>query len=148
MEIAELLKRQRPNNPNHHPRAQIERLSQIYRFNGIRHPIVISKQSNTITKGHGRLLAAIECKLEAFPIEWQDYESPDHEYADVVADNSIALWSDLDLKAINAELPNISLPSIDLLGIENFVVDLSEKPKSDDLPKCEACGQKLKKAIN
>lgn len=148
MEIAELLKRQRPDNPNHHSRAQIERLSQIYRFNGIRHPIVISKQSNMITKGHGRLLAAIECKLDSFPIEWQDYESPDHEYADVVADNSIALWSDLDLKAINAELPNISLPSIDLLGIENFVVDLSEKPKQDDLPKCEACGQKIKKAIN
>lgn len=148
MEISELLKRQRPDNPNKHRQAQVERLAQIYRFNGIRHPIVLSKNSNTITKGHCRLLAAIECKLQAFPVEWQEYESPDHEIADVIADNSIAMWSDLDLKAINAELPNITLPSIDLLGIENFVVDLSEKPKTEDCPKCDACGQKIKKAIN
>lgn len=137
MDIAELLKRQKPDNRNKHPRGQILRLAEIYRYNGVRQPIVISNLSNQIVKGHGRLLAAIECKMQHFPVEYQDYTTEDQEYADAVADNAIALWAELDLAGINADIPKLHLPSIDLLGIEGFELEPADKyadQDADDVP--------------
>ena len=45
-----------PRNPNVHKDAQIDLLARIIKAQGWRNPIVISKLSGFITKGHGRLL--------------------------------------------------------------------------------------------
>lgn len=114
-------------NRNTHPQEQIERLVLIFKENGIRRPITVSNLSGSITKGHGRKLAAIRAGIKEYPVEYQDYESPEQEYQDIQADNAIALWSFLDLKAINADLPTIGPLNIDALGIKDFTLDMADK---------------------
>ncbi len=47
-----------PRNPNRHPEDQIIALAKIIRHQGWRNPIVVSRRSGFVVKGHGRLLAA------------------------------------------------------------------------------------------
>lgn len=128
MPLEELLKRQHPRNPNRHPPSQIERLAAILRYQGVRHPIVLSKRSGLMTKGHGRLLSAIQNGWKTFPIEWQEYVSDEQEYADVVADNAIASWAELDLGLINAEIPELGPDfNIEMLGLKDFELEPADQ---------------------
>jgi ParB-like chromosome segregation protein Spo0J len=79
-----------PDNTNEHPRQQIELLAKIISYNGQRNSIVVSNQSGYIVKGHGRLLALQHLKWSQAAVDYQDYETPEHEYADMQADNRIA----------------------------------------------------------
>ena len=85
-----------PRNSNKHPKKQIEQLSRIMKANGFRSPIVISKRSGFIVKGHGRLEAAIMGGWKQVPVDVQDYENEAAEVADLEADNRIALLAELD----------------------------------------------------
>jgi DNA modification methylase len=87
-----------PRNPNKHPKEQIAALAKIIKYQGWRHPIVISNRSGFVVKGHGRLMAAKELKVEFVPVDYQDYESEASEYADLMADNKIQEFSELDIK--------------------------------------------------
>lgn len=116
-----------PKNPNRHSKEQIERLAKILKYQGWRYPIKVSNQSGYITSGHGRLEAALLNEWTEVPVDFQDYEDDDMEYADLVADNAIAEWAELDLSGINKEIENLGPIDIDLLGIKDFVVDMSEK---------------------
>lgn len=117
-----------PKNRNGHPAEQIIQLSKIMLYQGVRHPIVVSKLSGKITKGHGRLDSAIMNGWTEFPVEYQDYENEEQEYADIQSDNAIALWAELDLKGIGEDITQFG-PDFDisLLGIEGFTLDPSEK---------------------
>lgn len=127
-----------PKNRNNHPDSQIKRLAEIFEYQGVRHPIVVSKASGCITKGHGRLAAAIQCGMTEFPVEYQEYESEESEYADMVSDNAIALWAELDFSGINSDVPDLGPDfNIDMLGIQNFTIDVAEKgsdANDDDVP--------------
>jgi DNA modification methylase len=117
-----------PKNRNKHPKAQIDRLAKIIKYQGIRSPIKISKQSGFITAGHGRLEAFKRLKIKEVPINVQDYESEEQEYADLQSDNAVALWAQLDLSGINADVPDLGPDfDIDLLGIKDFVLEPAEK---------------------
>lgn len=120
-----------PKNRNKHPAEQIDRLIKIIEFQGWRRPIRISTLSGYITAGHGALSAAKKAGWTQVPVDLQAYADSDAEYADMVADNSLAAWGELDLAGINADLPDLHLPDIDLLGIKDFVVDMSEKNEND-----------------
>ena len=87
-----------PRNPNKHPKDQITALAKIIKRQGWRHPIVVSNRSGFVVKGHGRLLAAKELGVSAVPVDYQDYESEASEYADLMADNKIQEFSELDIK--------------------------------------------------
>ena len=87
-----------PRNPNKHPKEQIAALAKIIKRQGWRHPIVVSNRSGFVVKGHGRLLAAKELKAAQVPVDFQDYESEASEYADLMADNKIQEFSELDMK--------------------------------------------------
>jgi len=130
MPLAEL--RPHPKNPNKHSEAQIKRLAKVLEYQGWRYPIKVSNRSGFITSGHGRLLAAKYLGLDSVPVSYQDYADDDAEYADIVSDNAIASWADLDYSAINSELANFD-PSfdIDLLGIEHFKLDAGENVQGD-----------------
>lgn len=122
-----------PKNRNKHPKEQIDRLAQILSYQGWRYPIKISNLSGFITSGHGRLLAALTNGWTEAPVNYQDYDSEEQEYADVQADNAIASWAELDLSSINKDLPDFGPDfDIDLLGIKDFVLDLSEKESSEE----------------
>lgn len=116
-----------PKNPNKHSAEQIQRLAKIIEYQGQRSPIVVSKRSGLITKGHGRLEALKKLGWEKAAVDFQDYDSDEQEYADIVADNAVAEWAFLDLSLVNGELPELGPDfDIDLLGIENFTLDYSE----------------------
>lgn len=87
-----------PRNPNKHPKEQIAALAKIIKRQGWRHPIVVSNRSGFVVKGHGRLLAAKKLNAQQVPVDYQDYESEASEYADLMADNKIQEFSELDEK--------------------------------------------------
>lgn len=112
--------RPNPRNPNAHSAEQVRRLADIIQYQGWRHPIIVSNLSGLVVSGHCRLEAARLLKLDRVPVSRQDFESEDQEYAFLIADNAIASWSELDLPAIELNLPELRLPTLDLLGIRNF----------------------------
>jgi len=123
-------------NRNRHPKKQITRLAKILKYQGWRYPIKVSKRSGMITSGHGRLSAALLLGEDTVPVSYQDYDDEDQEIADLTADNAVALWSDLDLAGINFDLADFDPDfDIDLLGIDNFKLDMAEHdlPPLDDL---------------
>jgi hypothetical protein len=143
-----------PKNRNKHGQDQIERLADMFKYHGIRHPIIVSNQTGLICAGHCRKLAAIRSGIKMYPVVYQDFESADAEYAFLQADNAISLWSDLDLYEINLDLPDLGPDfNIDMLGIKNFSLDFADKDdaefdpyKEDDdkkTKKCPHCGETL-----
>lgn len=125
-----------PKNPNIHTPEQIERLVKLINFQGFRNPLIVSKRSGFLVAGHGRLEAAVKAGLETVPVIYQDFDNEAMEYAYVVSDNAVAEWATLDLASINAELPDLGPFDIDLLGIKDFTLDISEKldVEADDTP--------------
>lgn len=93
-----------PKNRNKHPDDQIKRLAQILEYQGWRYPVKVSKASGFVTSGHGRILAAQFLKEKMVPVNYQEYVSDEQEYADVIADNAIALWSELQIYDITNDL--------------------------------------------
>ena len=129
-----------PKNPNKHSKEQIERLSKLFTYHGIRLPIIVSKHSGFIVSGHGRKQAAIKSGMTSFPVSFQNFEDDDHEYAFMVADNAIADWAELDLSEINMEIQNIGPFDIDMLGLKNFALDPSDlgfDPDAEDEKKAK-----------
>ena len=113
-----------PKNRNKHPKDQIERLVKLISYQGVRAPIVVSKLSDFIVKGHGTLMAEIQAGMKEVPVVYQEFQSEDQEYAFLQADNAIANWAFLDLGEINTDLQNLG-PDFDLdqIGIKDFNLD-------------------------
>jgi len=122
-----------PKNRNKHPEDQIARLAKILEYQGWRYPVKVSNLSGYITSGHGRLLAAKHLGWTQVPVNYQDYNSEEQEYADVQADNAIASWAELDLSGINGDIGALGPDfDIDLLGIRDFSIDPSDKEGEGD----------------
>lgn len=119
--------RDHPKNRNKHGQDQVERLASLYATNGIRHPIIVSRQTNCIVAGHGRKLAAILAGVEKMPVVYQNFETPEKEYAFIQSDNAIALWAELDLLMIKSDIQGFG-PDFDIstLGIKNFTTESFE----------------------
>ena len=127
--------KQHPKNRNIHTTEQEVRLAEILNYQGWRYPIKVSNQSGFITAGHGRLLAAQRNNWSKVPVSFQNYESEEQEYADLISDNAIASWSELDLSAINTDIADLGPDfNIDYLGLQNFNIDLTDKldPQCDE----------------
>lgn len=155
--VSKLLLLQNPLNPNKHSKEQIDRLAKIIDFAGQRSPIVISKRSNLIIKGHGRLMALSKLNWESAAVDFQEYDTDASEYQDMIADNEIARWAELDEEKFLADLKDIDLGDIELLGIKelpeimNFDPgDESEQVKLDvkKMTKCPSCGDIFDHAKN
>jgi len=132
-----------PKNPNVHPEDQIKMLIKQLEFQGQRHPIIVSKRSGFVVVGHGRLEAMIKAGYEKAAVNYQEFESEDQEYAFVVADNSSANWSTLDLSSINDVIVDFGPEfDIDLLAIKGFTIEVAEKlPPGDEskIPELKHC---------
>lgn len=117
-----------PNNRNIHPRAQIERLAEILKDQGWRYCVKVSKQTGMVTAGHGRIDAAVVNGWDKVPVNFQDYDSPDQEYADTIADNAVSQWAELDLSGISTDIKGLSVSfNIDSLGLKDFAFEVAEK---------------------
>lgn len=120
-ELVELHKLQpNPKNPNKHPARQIELLAKIIDYQGQRAPIVVSKRSGFITKGHGRLEALKKLGWEKAAVDVQDYADEAQEYADMVADNKIAELAEHDDNAMITDIKLLGIDDFELLGLDGF----------------------------
>jgi len=79
-----------PGNPYIHTEKQVRVLAAIIRAAGWRQPIIVSRETGFVVKGHCRRLAALQLKAKAVPVEHQSYPSYDDEVADMIADNHVA----------------------------------------------------------
>lgn len=121
-----------PKNRNEHSDEQIDRLAKILEYQGVRAPIVCTRDK-TIAKGHGTLAAIKKNKWKQAPVVYQDFENEEQLYAYVQSDNAIASWSELDLSSINSDLGDLGPDfDIDLLGIKDFVLEPAEL-----VPQCD-----------
>jgi ParB-like chromosome segregation protein Spo0J len=112
-----------PKNPNHHPEKQIKLLSKIIDYQGQRSPIVVSKRSGFIVKGHGRLEAIKQLGWNTAAVDFQDYESEAQEYADLIADNKIAELAQHDDNLMIEEIKALEIEDFELLGMDEFSID-------------------------
>lgn len=131
-----------PRNRNKHPESQIAALAKILAYSGFRNVVKVSKRSGFVTAGHGRIEAARVLGWTSVPVNFQDYDSDEMEYADLIADNAIADQAELDRSGVNIDLAELG-PDFDLemLGIENFTLDppvsateLPDLPDGDRAP--------------
>lgn len=67
--------KEHPRNPNRHPQSQIDLLVKLVTRTGWRHPIVVSRRSNCVVAGHGRLYAARTAGWTEAPVDYQDFAS-------------------------------------------------------------------------
>lgn len=124
-----------PKNRNKHPSEQIERLAKLYEYHGIRHPIIVSALSGFIVAGHGRKQAAIKAGLQIVPVVYQEFESHEHEYAFLQADNAIALWAELDVAGVQIDALELSTDfNVDMLGVKDFDLN-NEETKEEQIEK-------------
>ena len=131
------------NNRNKHPDSQIDALAKHFAYQGFRNPLIVSNQSGEIVCGNGRFLAAKKAGIKELPVIFQDFDNPDQEYAYHVADNGLSLWSELDMSGINQDMLGLGPDfDVDLLGINGFLIDLSEIEEQE--PEEEETKEKLK----
>lgn len=121
-----------PRNPNNHPEKQIEMLAKIIDYQGQRSPIVVSKESGFITKGHARLAALKLLGWEKAAVDYQEYESEAQEYADIVADNKIAELANHDDAFMINTIKELELEhfDFDLMGLPEFKLDFVDEVKN------------------
>jgi ParB-like chromosome segregation protein Spo0J len=111
--------RPNPKNPNRHPDTQIDLLAHIIDAQGWRAGITVSNLSGYIVRGHGRLLAAQYLGLDEAPVDYQDYDSPEQEMADLIADNRLSELADTDnelLTELLTEIKDVDKYTFDLTG--------------------------------
>lgn len=121
--------KEHPENNNKHPKEQIERLAKVIKYQGFRSPITVSNLSGYIVAGHARLKAAKELDMTKVPVSYQDFDDSAQEYAHLTADNALALWSKIDMPAVEDYAKSLN-PDFDLefLGFNDFeIVDDSEE---------------------
>jgi len=103
-----------PRNPNKHPEAQLVILGKIIAQSGWRSPIVVSRRSGYIVKGHGRFAAALKAGMTEAPVDEQDYESEAAEWADMIADNRLAELAEISMPDITALLQELQAGGLDM----------------------------------
>jgi DNA modification methylase len=135
--VSELLLIQNPKNNNTHSKEQIARLAKIIDFQGQRSPIVISKRSGFIVKGHGRLMALDKLKWQSAAVDFQDYKTEAEEYADMTADNEIARWAEFNESKFLEDIKTIDLGDLELLGLKDIpeiLIDKEPLCDEDEVP--------------
>lgn len=120
-----------PENPNFHPKKQIDMYVEIIRFQGWRRPITVSKTTGFIVKGHGACLAAIQAGFTEVPVDYQDYDSFEAEIADLLADNELGAQSEQNNEKIKELMTDLLEDdfNIDITGFTADALADVMKPK-------------------
>jgi len=139
-------------NRNTHPREQIDVIKRLIKHHGFRKPLTVSNLSGMVVAGNGVLESILELGMTQVPVSFQDFADSSAEYTFHISDNAVKQWSNLDYALINLDLADIGPFDIEMLGIKDFKVDMSEieilepKDKNDpvlkdhDLKTCPNCG--------
>jgi len=106
--------REHPQNPNKHGAEQLRLLAKVIGATGWRSPVVVSKRSGYVVKGHGRLQAARLAGWASVPVDVQEYADEAMELADLVADNRLAELADMDAAALKDLLGAMDTGAVDM----------------------------------
>ena len=147
-----------PKNPNTHPEAQINLLAKILETQGWRYPVIVSKRSDFIVSGHGRVLAAEKMEDQKVPVVFQDFENEAEENAHLLADNRISELSEMNnttLKDLLLEMDtgelDMDLTGYDTGALERLMTQFHVEPPEefqeideniDTSFQCPKCGYK------
>ncbi|UCF50268.1 MAG: ParB N-terminal domain-containing protein [Thermoplasmatales archaeon] len=126
-----------PRNDNKHDEKHAQLLAKVIKARGIRHPIIVSKNSGFIVAGHLRLKAAQILGLEKFPIDEQEFETEADEYAFLTSDNNVARYAEFDKDKF---IENMSELNIDFdddfdfeeMGLLDFTFDVFDPEDLED----------------
>lgn len=137
--------RPNPRNPNKHPPEQIRLLAKLIQTHGWRGAIAVSNRSGMIVRGHARHRAAMIAGLAEAPVDYQDYETEEEEYGDMIADNRIAELSEVNgdlARDIVAELRERGVKDLETTGygmaeVEAMLRKPVELPEPDGPPPAE-----------
>jgi ParB-like chromosome segregation protein Spo0J len=122
-----------PQNPNRHPKEQIERLARLIEYHGWRAPITVSNQSGFVIRGHCRWEAGKVLGCLKGPVDYQDYASEAQELEDLMADNYIQELAFFDVEQAAQNVRGLAeMPGFDpeLMAAQN-VRGLAEMPGFD-----------------
>src|SRR5216117_3452990 len=111
-----------PKNPNTHSAAQVAAIAAVIEGNGWRAPITVSIRSGFITRGHGRLEAALLLGCVQVPVDFQDYASGEAELADMLVDNHLAELAEIDENRLVGVLKELQAAGHDV-GLASFTED-------------------------
>ena len=138
-----------PRNPNRHGVEQIELFAKIVRHTGWRRPIVVSKRSGFVVKGHGQLMVAQAIGATVVPVDFHDYATEEEEWQDLLADNRIAELSEREDSVVAQLLKELSQrgAQIDLTGYTTSDIDrmLDQLSKTSTPPQSLAKAKELAK---
>ena len=142
-----------PRNPNKHPQEQIEIFAKVVKHLGWRQPIVVSKRSGYVVKGHGKLLVAQALDAKEVPVDFQQYATEDEEWQDLLADNRIAELSEREdseiaalLKDLTARGAQLEFTGYDTKEITSLLTRLGRgEEDAESEPDLENAGALLKK---
>jgi len=142
--LAQLNRQRHPKNPNTHSAAQVAAIAAVLEGNGWRQAIVVSNRSGLITRGHGRLDAALLLGYDTAPVDFQDYQSEEAEIADMVADNRLSELSEMDqeqlvrvLKELQAAGHDIELTGFTEQDVAKLTSLEEETAKLETIPQME-----------
>jgi DNA-directed RNA polymerase subunit RPC12/RpoP len=124
-----------PRNTNKHSQKQIELLAKLIKYQGIRHPIIVSNFSGRIVAGHARLEAAKLLGYKEFPVDYQDFESEAQEYAFLESDNKVAELAEWDREKFDLNIDELKLDldfDHELFGVLNSDVKIEEHEIDED----------------
>jgi CRISPR/Cas system-associated endonuclease/helicase Cas3 len=107
-------------NANKHPDKQIQMLAKILKYQGWRHPIVVSNLSGKIVAGHGRLAAAKLNGWSEVPVDMQDFDDKAQELAFLASDNKIAELADHDDDKMIELIKSTDIDDLELFGLDDF----------------------------
>mgnify|MGYP007100070250 FL=1 len=120
-----------PRNAKKHPKKQIEQIANSISMFGFAQPIVLDK-NNVIIVGHGRYEAAKLLQLKDVPTITVKL-SEDEAKAYRLADNKLN-ESDWEMEMVIEQLKELSLPLLDVTGLEikedDLKVTVPQKPRS------------------
>jgi hypothetical protein len=110
-----------PKNRNKHPAKQIDAIAKVLQYQGFRRPLTVSNQTGFLVCGEGRLLAAKKLGMDKVPVIFQDYDNPDQEFADSIADNALDKQSSLDFEGIKMDLTEVAEDfDLDMMGLDGL----------------------------
>ena len=115
------------NNSRIHSEQQVQQVAASIKEFGFTNPILIDEQGGVIA-GHGRLQAAQLLDLDKVPTITLNGLSEAQRKAYVIADNQLALNSELDLEKLKLEIDSLSGLefNLDILGFDDtFMLELN-----------------------
>ena len=114
-----------PLQTNTHSEDQIEDLAYIMREDGITQAIQVVRGTKRIWAGHGRKMAALKNGWTEFPVVYTDIDDMDLEFRLGTSDN-IGQRARIDFSLVNEKLELVGPFDIELLGLGDFKIDVSE----------------------